>query len=261
MTKKSHMADVKTNQELWGKQYDWKSGGDEWSALWGGPDMQWYGTILPRIQQFIPSDTILEIAPGFGRWTNYLRRLADRLIVVDLADKCIDHCRKRFESDTNIEYFVNDGSSLDMLEDNTFGFVFSYDSLVHAELDVMHAYIKQLSVMLSLNGVAFLHHSNIGEYEATANDLVIAGKDHGRAFSVTAGAVRNCVEEVGLTCVSQEILNWGGELMTDCITVCTKKGSVFERPFKTWVNKRFMLEAQQLKELSGLYGMDSFRKS
>jgi len=61
-----------------------------------------------------------------------------------------------------------------------------------------------------------------------------------------------------LVCIGQEILNWGGELLTDCITTCTKKGSVFERPTKTLTNDRFMLEANRLNELSKVYGRSSF---
>jgi len=255
------MADVETNKELWGKQYEWEDAGDEWSGLWGGPDMQWYGTILPRIQQFVPTGKVMEIAPGFGRWTNYLLSLCDRIVVVDLAERCIKHCKTRFKKETHIEYFVNDGTSLGMIEDETLDFVFSYDSLVHAEIDVMQAYIEQLSKKLVANGVAFLHHSNIGEYQNITSELLTTGKDHGRAFSVTAGAVRECIKNSGLVCISQEMLNWRGELMTDCITVFTSKGSIFERPYQTWRNSNFMQEAWQLNKLSCLYGAGSFRNT
>lgn len=254
------MADVETNKYLWGKQYEWEDGGDEWSACWGGPDMQWYGTILPRIQQFVPSATVLEIAPGFGRWTKYLLNLAERIVVVDLAENCIEHCMERFASEKHIEYHVNNGRSLGMVEDMSLDFVFSYDSLVHAELDVMDAYIEQLSKKLADNGVAFLHHSNIGVYENMASDIVNARKDHGRAFSVTADAVRGCIEKWGLICISQETLNWGSELMTDCISVCTTESSVFKRPCVILHNSSFMLEAQRINGLSVLYGSDSFQK-
>ncbi|MEK6280890.1 MAG: hypothetical protein AABN95_11100 [Acidobacteriota bacterium] len=32
---------------------------------------------LPRIHPFIPVGTILEIAPGYGRWTHYLKDWID----------------------------------------------------------------------------------------------------------------------------------------------------------------------------------------
>ena len=58
-------------------KYDWKDEGEEWSAPWGTSSAQWFGAILPRIRDCLPAETILEIAPGFGRWTHYLK----------------DHCR------------------------------------------------------------------------------------------------------------------------------------------------------------------------
>jgi SAM-dependent methyltransferase len=218
------MADIETNRELWGKNYSWDRNGDEWSDAWGGQDIQWYGTLLPRIQQFVPVVTILEIAPGFGRWSKYLIKLADNLFLVDLAEKCIEHCKKRFESESHIKYYVNDGKSLDMIKDYSIDFVFSYDSLVHVELDVMQSYLRQISKKLTTNGVAFLHHSNIGTYKDKINEITSAGIDHGRAFSVTAGEVWEYAKKMELVCIGQEILNWGGELLTDCITTCTKKG-------------------------------------
>jgi len=48
-------------------KYDWTHAGEEWSAPWGSSAAQWDGTIFPRIHDCLPSKTILEIAPGFGR--------------------------------------------------------------------------------------------------------------------------------------------------------------------------------------------------
>jgi len=255
------MANIEQNKELWGETYDWCKDGDEWSDLWGGADMQWHASILPRIQQFVPTGNMLEIAPGFGRWTHWLLKLSDHLVVVDLAEKCIEHCKKRFSSEKHVDYFVNDGTSLDMVKENSLDFVFSYDSLVHAEADVMHEYICQLSGKLSSNGVAFLHHSNIGEYKDQAAELVSNGKDHGRAFSVTAELIRKEIERAGLACISQEVFNWGGALMTDCITVFTKKGSKYEMPYVSLRNCDFMLEAEKIHALSSLYGEKAFHAS
>ena len=64
----------------------------------------------------------------------------------------------------HISYHVNDGKSLAMVPDESVNFAFSFDSLVHADLDVLRAYLVELRNKLSPDGVAFLHHSNIGAY-------------------------------------------------------------------------------------------------
>src|SRR6266478_5857216 len=108
-------------------KYDWKQAGEEWSEPWGASEAQWNGTIFPRIRDCVPTGTILEIAPGFGRWTHFLKDLCQQLVVVDLSTKCIEACQARFADCTHITYHVNDGKSLAMIADESIDFVFSFD--------------------------------------------------------------------------------------------------------------------------------------
>ncbi|MFN7926786.1 MAG: class I SAM-dependent methyltransferase [Blastocatellia bacterium] len=160
------MPSIEHNQFLWNQHYDWSQAGEEWSAGWGDSKTQWEGSLLPRIKSFVPTGTILEIAPGFGRWTQFLKDLCDNLLVVDLSAKCLDACRARFATDTHIRYHLNDGKSLAMIPDASVDFVFSFDSLVHAEAEVLEAYVQQLARKLKPQGVGFIHHSNLGAYPA-----------------------------------------------------------------------------------------------
>ena len=145
------MADVEKNIEVW-SSWNWSERGDEWSAWWGDTPALWFGALLPRIHGFLPTGTILEIAPGYGRWTQYLKDVCEQLVIVDLTESCIAHCRERFSDATNIAYHVNDGRSLEMVEDGSVDFAFSFDSLVHAEADVLEAYLGQLARKLSPDG-------------------------------------------------------------------------------------------------------------
>src|SRR5207253_6202315 len=77
-------------------KYDWQEAGEEWSVPWGSSAAQWAGTILPRISDCLPTGTILEIAPGFGRWTHYLKDYCDELWAVDKSSECIEACIQRF---------------------------------------------------------------------------------------------------------------------------------------------------------------------
>ena len=62
------MGTVEENGRAW-QEYDWTQAGNEWSGGWGGAVAEWHSTILPRLHQWVPTHTALEIAPGFGRWT------------------------------------------------------------------------------------------------------------------------------------------------------------------------------------------------
>jgi SAM-dependent methyltransferase len=262
---RSPMGDIADNREVWDSTWDWSAQGEEWSAWWGGTPALWFGALLPRIHAFIPAGTVLEIAPGYGRWTEHLRAHCDRLVIVDLAERCIDHCRRRFAGADNIEYHVNDGRSLPMVADGTVDLAFSFDSLVHAEADVLDAYLAELAAKLAPEGVAFLHHSNVGALRglhALAMRTPARLRDRlvrrgalldvyaWRAPSVSAAHVAQTCEALGLTCFSQELVNWErGPYLTDCISLIARQGSRRDHERRLVRNPLFRREARRMASL------------
>ena len=263
------MPSVETNIEIWNESYDWSNHGDEWSAAWGGPEAQWWGCLLPRIHRYIPAPCILEIAPGFGRWTNYLKGQCQRLTAVDLSAECIAACKNRFSAENHIEYHVNDGKSLDMVADGSVDFVFSFDSLVHAESDVIQQYIAQLAKKLTRHGVGFLHHSNLGAVQFPQSPLSRLPKGkrtlgrlgllpqepptHVRARSMTAELFKTYCQQAGLVCFNQELINWGGDYLIDCLSTFALPGSKHMHAYVSLENSNFMQEAEFLSKLAPLY--------
>jgi SAM-dependent methyltransferase len=241
------MPSLNENTRHWSDSYEWADAGEEWSRFWGGSEAQWFGCIFPRLHALVPAGTILELAPGFGRWTRFLRPLCDSMVLVDLSERCIDACRARFGEDPSVEYHVNDGRSLEMIADASIDLAFSYDSLVHAEADVMESYITQLRHKLTPDGVAFLHHSNFAALgEQTENR-------HWRSESVSGEIVCALAERAGLSVVSQERINWGTPELSDCISVLASTGSRWERPTQIVDNPGFMGEARQIARWAPLY--------
>ena len=238
--------------------------------------MQWYGSILPRISAFVPADTILEIAPGYGRWTTFLKDLCKRLIIVDLSEKCIDRCRQRFADCSHIWYIVNDGKSLEMVVDGSVDFIFSFDSLVHAEDVVLKAYAAEFAKKLRPNGAAFVHHSNLGEYIHRAEVQYRLSKVpkllgllsrvglcdrvtlQWRARSMTAAKMAMFAEEHSLQCISQELVTWETRsVLIDCLSTFAPQESKWFRQNRVFRNAGFMSEAKRLSDLSRLYEQPS----
>jgi len=152
------MPSLEWNNFTWEKDYHWNDEGEEWSQPWGNSQWQWQYSIFPRISSFLPAERILEIAPGFGRWTKYLQHYCKAMIAIDASTKCIDHCTDKFKDASHLQLFTNDGKSLDVVEDCSVDFVFSFDSLVHADVSVIQEYMKQLKNKIRQDGVIFLHH-------------------------------------------------------------------------------------------------------
>jgi ubiquinone/menaquinone biosynthesis C-methylase UbiE len=218
------------------------------------------------VRGFLPAQTVLEIAPGFGRWTRFLEHHCERLIGVDVSERCIDACRDRFRTSDRLTFVLNDGLSLDAVDDDTIDFAVSLDALVHVEADVMQSYIQQLGRKLRRTGTAFLHHSNLGDYEWYLRFRRIKGATRvgwatglverhlqWRSFSVSAEKVRGWAEDAGLQCVSQESVNWcTRRAMIDCFTVLTRDGGRVDPPVALR-NREFMDEVLRIKRLSATY--------
>lgn len=257
------MPDLEANRRVWTSDYDWSNEGDEWSRWWGGTDALWFGALLPRIHRFVPTGTILEIAPGYGRWTQYLNGFCQRLILVDMAPNCIHHCARRFADVDSIEYHVNDGLSLDMVPDRSVDFAFSFDSLVHAGPAVISGYIEQLARKLTRDGAAFIHHSNLGSYRPLValthrwpprwrpalvklGLLVDLGAWRDEQMSARLFAAQ--CERAGVACVTQESITWGdsGYYLMDTLSVFTLKGSRWDAPRVTHCNGGFRREGRRM---------------
>jgi SAM-dependent methyltransferase len=240
-------------------KYDWKEAGEEWSAPWGSSAAQWAGTIFPRIRDILPTGTILEIAPGFGRWTHYLKEYCQELSIVDRSNECIEACRRRFAADSHVRCYLNDGRSLAMIADASVDFVFSFDSFVHPNADVIEAYLRELGVKLKRGGKGFIHHSNFGQYantlrerlpKAVAKPLIkakILDWAHHRNPGMSAELFRTMCQQHGLHCISQELVNWRGRRLIDCLSLFERTDSASPSATKIVRNPNFMREAARIR--------------
>lgn len=252
------MPTISENRLMWDGSHEWSQGGDEWSESWGTADAQWVGCLLPRIFPFLKG-RILEIAPGHGRWTQFLQTHCSSLIGIDLVQACVERCAERFSQYRNLEFKVNDGLTFPMIADESIDFAFSFDSLVHAEADVMRSYVNELARVLKPGGVAFLHHSNLAAvhgsmlYRVRRVKMRLSRVPHynlnWRAPSMSAEKMRRFVEDSGMMCLQQETVPWGTgwPWMTDCMsTIVNSPGSQCH----VLRNTRFMEEAAAIKRIS-----------
>lgn len=256
------MGTIEENKNSW-SHYDWSHSGDEWSSCWGGTDYLWWGTIFPRIHPFVPCGRVLELAPGYGRCTQYLKSMCCQLTLVDLVENCIEACKQRFELADNIDFHVNDGRSLNMIDDASIDFIFSWDSLVHAEADVMESYAAEFARILKPKGRGFIHHSNMGAHRDPQTGKLKAGVEnpHWRAESSSAELFRGFCESNNLICVSQEMIAWGGETMNDVFSYFTHQVNSPVKETRVIENPRFMEHASRVLELARLYQPQRFMEN
>ncbi len=239
-------------------KYDWKDAGEEWSEPWGSSAAQWSGTVLPRIRDCLPTGTILEIAPGFGRWTHYLKDYCQELSVVDASSECVEACSRRFAAESHVHCYLNDGRSLSMIPDASVDFVFSFDSFVHLPREIVAGYLNELRRTLKIGGKGFIHHSNLGAYADSLSERVpeplrkvlrkikILDWEHHRNPTMSADVFRSLCARTGLNCISQELINWRGRRLIDCLSLFERGGSTENNSTKIVRNPRFMREAARI---------------
>ena len=214
------------NFRTWNDEYGWAKDGDEWddeAKLCGVPYETWKRSLVKTL--IVPHATgkaVLEIAPGHGRWSEYIIKVAEHVIMVDLSPNCIEICRKRFGDANNIEYHVNDGKSLPAHLTSEIDFVWSYDSFVHMDSDVIHAYFREFNRVLKSGGTAIIHHANRRRvYLAFLRNWGRGGtllyrflsqgwstESDGWRSDVSAGMVAQFAQESGLK-VEEQIQYWG----------------------------------------------------
>ncbi len=238
--------------------YDWSHAGEQWASRWRGTDVQWYGTILPRIHMFLPARTVLEIGCGHGRLSRFLEPHCGRLILVDMTAQCVEGCMKLFGHHPQVDCLRGDGAGLAGVEGSSVDLVFSFFSLVHADEPTMRGYLAEIARTLTADGAAFLHHSNAAAClsgDAHEDALLHDYRDAG----VSGGTVAACAAEAGLCCRSQELFGWDSDqLLTDCFSVLVRPGSRWAQSTKVIRNRDFPSEVRRLGELAEIYGLHGY---
>jgi SAM-dependent methyltransferase len=181
------------NVRRW-NEHDWQQLGEEWTV-----SAEWKQALIDEVMaQYVPPGaTVVEIGPGGGRWSEPLQQLAERLVLVDPSERCIEICRQRLAYADNVEYHVNDGSSLSFLADGSVDVVWSFDVFVHVSPVETERYVAEIGRVLRPGGRAVIHHGNVGcTYE------------HGFRSRTTAADFRDLVAENDLTLLRQ-FDSWG----------------------------------------------------
>lgn len=211
----------------------WKSVGFEWPSLASHCHQTYSAWKNSIVECFIsnhvtPETSALEIAPGQGRWTHSLADRVKQLAIADLNPKCIDFCKKEFRHNDNITFHVNNGKDLDFINKESIDFIFSFDSFVHMDIDVIESYIKEFHRVLKSGGKAVIHHAECGKLAEKYLILRNYGPIGKRAYScvtprifpgqrsaISNGIIQRLVRENHLI-IDVQRNAWGDQNQFDC---------------------------------------------
>lgn len=177
-------------------------------------EAQWNVLIGPILAKYpINYRRTIDFAAGYGRNTQKLLEAgAEHVTMVDVNPECISQLELRFPRDRTTA-ILNNGFDLSGLDTSAFTFLYTFDAMVHFDLEIVLSYVDEFARVLEPKSYAFIHHSNY-----TSNP----GGDfrqnpHWRNF-MSADIFKHVALRSGFSVDQQTIFSWG-EPDNDCITV------------------------------------------
>jgi SAM-dependent methyltransferase len=185
------------NRERWNR-WDWSRLGEEWTASEPWKQALVDEVLLPTIPA---GGTVVEIGPGGGRWSVILQPRAERLVLVDVAQRPLDLVAARLRGAPNVDYVLTEGSALTGVDDAIVDAVWSFDVFVHVAPTDQAGYLSEIARVLRPGGVAAIHH-------ADGRNRGVAPSRHGWRAPMTAELFAALARERGLE-VERVIRSWG----------------------------------------------------
>jgi SAM-dependent methyltransferase len=172
---------------------------DEWSGPFWDPDGIFY-TLFKRLDL----TRTLEIAAGLGRHAARIVNEAKELVLTDSSIDALQAARERFKDQAHVSTVLSvDGLTIPDQEDASFTSVYSYDAMVHFELETVASYLAEAERLLVPGGHALFHHSNLSQKPGG----VLLDNPGWRNYMTTA-LFTHLARRRGLEVVEQHVLDW-----------------------------------------------------
>lgn len=174
-------------------------------------------------------DLAVDLAVGWGRNTEMLRRICNKVVGVDINQESIDYCEERFKDVDKVSFIKTDGAQLKGIEDNSVDLMYCFDAMVHFQPEVVDSYVAEFARVLKPGGFGFIHHSNW----TNALGGNFQEQPHWRNY-MSSELFSYFVYREGLTMLEQKIINWDESIENaaetqgfvenlDCISCFTKE--------------------------------------
>jgi ubiquinone/menaquinone biosynthesis C-methylase UbiE len=106
------------------------------------------------IPSLLTSDrTVLDVACGIGRRAKFISPHIKQYVGVDFSKHMIERAKERYKDHANVSFYVNDGKTLSMLDDNTFDVALCELAFQHMKKDTTRSYINEVYRVLKPNGI------------------------------------------------------------------------------------------------------------
>ncbi len=116
---------------------------------------------LPLLRQ-----RVLDFGCGVGRLSQALAEHFERVVGVDIAESMVQRAREYNRHGDRVDYLVNTTDNLEILDSNSFDFVYTNITLQHIPPEPAGKYIREFFRVLRPGGVAIFQVPNGRPYKA-----------------------------------------------------------------------------------------------
>ena len=215
MTRDDPVTEAKRLQELANYSGDpWTPKNKYFQAAEAHIEEIWRTLIFPFLSD-CDFTAVIDLGAGHGRNSTMLAPRSQRLLVLDIQEGNVEVCRRRFAGQPHVKCAANNGYDLRPAEDGAFSLVYSFDSMVHFEKEVVRSYLRDTARVLRSGGRGFFHHSNYtGGTDWRTNP-------HARNF-MSRELFESHARDAGLQIVRQMVFEWGHIPELDCLSLVEK---------------------------------------
>ena len=114
-----------------------------------------------------PTQTALEIGPGGGRWTRYLVD-CEKVYLVEYHKELLDELKVHFRQ-PNLVHVLNNGNDFPGVPPRSVGFLFSFGTFVHLDLEIIDRYLANMRAVLRPGSQVVIQYSDKTKQQAKDN--------------------------------------------------------------------------------------------
>jgi SAM-dependent methyltransferase len=165
---------------------------------------------------------IAELACGYGRHAEKLLQTRQHQVqliyCLDVVEENLLFTENRLAVYNKSKILLVSGHDFKPIASNSLTSIFCYDAMVHFSPDIIESYLIDAYRVLTPNGRALFHHSNLNAPETGQPGRDYGGNPHARNH-MTLELFETLARKAGLRILQTNAIRWGNEPDLDRITL------------------------------------------
>lgn len=158
---KLHLKMLKTSKTVRrGKMYGLEWGDPEESATLKIVKEHYLMPFVLLQRRALTRPVVVEIGPGGGRWTRYIKPHVERVYAVDYHAELLAELGKNVRGERLVP-IKNNGDDFPGIPEGTIDFIFSFGTFVHLDFDIIEKYIVNLKPLLKPTSNVVIQYSDM----------------------------------------------------------------------------------------------------